>query len=133
MHKKLEDILLPDDRRYTDEHIWIKKDGSSFLSGISDFAQDQLGEVVYIDLPSVGDTFDAGVPYGEVESIKSVNKLFTPVKAKVIDVNAAVGDAPATLNESPYEKGWIVRFEVANEADIEGLLTADAYRAFLNK
>ena len=112
MHKKLEDILLPDDRRYTDEHIWIKKDGSSFLSGISDFAQDQLGEVVYIDLPSVGDTFDAGVPYGEVES---------------------VGDAPATLNESPYEKGWIVRFEVANEADIEGLLTADAYRAFLNK
>ncbi len=133
MHKKLEEILLPDDRRYTDEHIWLKKDGDSYLSGISDFAQDQLGEVVYIELPSVGDEFDAGKPYGEVESIKSVNKLFTPVKGKIIAVNNTLEGAPATLNESPYEKAWIVRFEIANEADVEGLLTADAYRAFLNK
>jgi glycine cleavage system H protein len=78
MHKKLEEIVLPNDRHYTDEHIWIKKDGDSYLSGISDFAQDQLGEVMFVDVPSVGDKFKAGVPYGEVESIKSVNKLFTP-------------------------------------------------------
>lgn len=133
MHKKLEEIVLPDDRRYTDEHIWIKKDGDSFLSGISDFAQDQLGEVMFVDLPSVGDKFKAGVPYGEVESIKSVNKLFTPVDAEITAVNDVLSDAPATLNESPYEKGWIVRMKVNNEADIEKLLTADAYRAFLNK
>lgn len=133
MHKKLEDIVLPDDRRYTDEHIWMKKDGDTYLSGISDFAQDQLGEVMFVDLPSVGDKFDAGVPYGEVESIKSVNKLFTPVNAEVLAVNDVLGDAPATLNESPYEKGWIVRLKVQNEADVDKLLTADAYRAFLNK
>ena len=88
---------------------------------------------MFVDLPSVGDKFKAGVPYGEVESIKSVNKLFTPVDAEVIAVNDVLGDAPATLNESPYEKGWIVRMKVENEADIEKLLTADAYRAFLNK
>ena len=131
--KTLDKIVLPDDRRYTDEHIWIKKDGDSYLCGISDFAQDQLGEVVYIELPSAGDTFDAGVPYGEVESIKSVNKLFTPVKAEVIAANTALEDAPATLNEDCYTTAWIVRLKVENEADIDGLLTADAYRAFLNK
>lgn len=131
--KTLDQIVLPDDRRYTDEHIWIKKDGDSHLVGISDFAQDQLGEVVFVELPSAGDSFEAGIPYGEVESIKSVNKLFMPVKAEVIDVNEILNDAPATLNEDCYSKGWVARVKVANEADIEGLLTADAYRAFLNK
>lgn len=131
--KTLDQIVLLDDRRYTDEHVWIKKDGDSHLLGISDFAQDQLGEVVFIELPSVGDKFEAGVPFGEVESIKSVNKLFTPVNAEIIEVNESLSDAPATINESCYEKAWIVRVKVENEADIEGLLTAEGYRAFLNK
>ncbi len=131
--KTLDQIVLLDDRRYTDEHVWIKKDGDSYLLGISDFAQDQLGEVMFVELPSVGDSFDAGVPFGEVESIKSVNKLFTPVKAEIIEVNEVLNDASATINEECYGKGWIVRAKVANEADIDGLLTADAYRAFLNK
>ncbi len=131
--KTLDQIVLPEELRYTDEHIWIKKDGDSHLIGISDFAQDQLGEVVFVELPSVGDSFKATIPFGEVESIKSVNKLFTPVNAEIIEVNEVLNDAPATLNESCYGKGWIVRVKVENEADIDGLLTAQAYRDFLNK
>ena len=129
--KALSDIILPADLRYTDEHIWIKMDGEEAVAGISDFAQDQLGEVVYVDLPSEGDSFSAGDAFGEVESIKSVNKLFMPVDREVTGVNCELAARPTLLNVGCYDKAWLIRIKPANPADIDSLLDADAYKAVL--
>ena len=131
--KALSDIILPADLRYTDEHIWIKMDGEEAVAGISDFAQDQLGEVVYVDLPSEGDSFSAGDAFGEVESIKSVNKLFMPVDGEVTAVNGELDGTPPLLNVGCYDKAWLIRIKPANPADIDRLLDADAYKAVLAK
>lgn len=131
--KALSDIILPADLRYTDEHIWIKMDGEEAVAGISDFAQDQLGEVVYVDLPSEGDSFSAGDAFGEVESIKSVNKLFMPVDGEVTAVNGGLDGTPTLLNVGCYDKAWLIRIKPANPADIDRLLDADAYKAVLAK
>ena len=131
--KALSDIILPADLRYTDEHIWIKMDGEEAVAGISDFAQDQLGEVVYVDLPSEGDSFSAGDAFGEVESIKSVNKLFMPVDGEVTAVNCELDGTPTLLNVGCYDKAWLIRIKPANPADIDRLLDADAYKAVLAK
>ena len=102
--KALSDIVLPADLRYTDEHVWIKMDGDEAVVGISDFAQDQLGEIVYVDLPSEGDGFSAGDAFGEVESIKSVNKLFMPVEGRVTAVNGELDGTPTLLNVGCYDQ-----------------------------
>ena len=129
--KALSDIILPADLRYTDEHIWIKMDGEEAVAGISDFAQDQLGEVVYVDLPSEGDSFSAGDAFGEVESIKSVNKLFMPVAGEVTAVNGDLDGTPTLLNASCYDKGWLIRIKPEDMAAVDGLMSADAYKATL--
>lgn len=131
--KPLSDIILPDDRKYTDEHVWAKADGAEIVAGISDFAQDQLGEVVFVDLPSVGDRFPAAEGFGTVESIKSVNTLFMPVAGEVTAVNGDLDAAPTLVNASSYDKAWMIRIKPDSAADLNGLLSADAYRAFLNK
>ena len=131
--KALSDIILPADLRYTDAHIWIKMDGEEAVAGISDFAQDQLGEVVYVDLPSEGDSFSAGDAFGEVESIKSVNKLFMPVDGEVTAVNGELDGTPTLLNVGCYDKAWLIRIKPASPADIDRLLDADAYKAVLAK
>jgi glycine cleavage system H protein len=131
MAKTIAELNLPAEFRYTDEHIWAKKDGEEVLVGISDYAQDQLGEVVYVDLPSEGDTFTAGNEFGEVESIKSVNKLFMPVSGEVVAVNGELDGTPTLLNASCYEKGWLIRVKPENMVDVDSLLSADAYRAQL--
>lgn len=131
--KEIAEIILPKENRYTDEHIWIKQDGDSYFVGVSDFAQDQLGEVVYVDLPSIGNTFEANESFGEVESIKSVNKLFMPVSGKIIAINNTLEDTPSLINVSCYEQAWIVCIQPHNIEDIEKLLSAEAYIDFLKK
>ena len=131
--KTLDAIVLPADCYYTEEHVWIKATGDTYTVGISDFAQDQLGEIVYIELPSEGDTFKAAETFGEVESIKSVNKLFMPVDGEVVAINEALDDMPTLINASCYEKAWIIQIKVANADSINSLMNADAYRAFLQK
>lgn len=131
--KALSEIQLPDDRRYTDEHVWAQKDGEEILVGISDFAQDQLGEVVFVDLPSAGERFGADDGFGTVESIKSVSTLHMPVAGEVTAVNDALDATPTLVNVGCYDKAWMIRVKPDNAADVDGLLTADAYRAILNK
>lgn len=131
--KALSEIQLPNDRRYTDEHVWIKQDGGDYVVGISDFAQDQLGEVVFVELPSAGDHFGAGDGFGTVESIKSVNTLFMPVAGEVTAVNAELDGTPTLVNMSCYDKAWMIRVKPDEPADADALLTADAYRAVLEK
>lgn len=131
--KALSDIKLPGDRTYTDEHVWAKKDGAEIVAGISDFAQDQLGEVVFVDLPSAGSHFAAGDGFGTVESIKSVNTLFMPVAGEVTAVNEELDSTPTLVNVSCYDKAWMIRIKPDNAADADALLSADAYRAVLEK
>lgn len=131
MSKTVAELNLPAELRYTDEHIWVRADGDELVLGVSDYAQDQLGEVVYVDLPSEGDTFAAGDEFGEVESIKSVNKLFMPVAGEITAVNPELDGTPTLLNASCYDRGWLVKVRPEDTASVEKLLSADAYKAVL--
>ena len=118
---------LPEDRRYTAEHEWARVDDGRIVVGITDFAQDQLGDVVFVGLPESGTEVEAGKPLGEVESTKSVSDIYSPISGKVVEKNVEVEAAPELVNEDPYGKGWLVAIE-GTEADIAGLMTADDYR-----
>ena len=124
---------VPDDRRYTAEHEWVKEEDGRFVVGITDHAQDQLGDVVFVGLPEVGTEVQAGQPLGEVESTKSVSDVYAPVAGVVAAVNEALADTPETINADPYGAGWLVEISVAGEGgDPTGaLLDADAYQALV--
>jgi len=121
----------PSDRVYSKEHEWVLVDGDVATIGISDFAQDQLGEVVYVDLPGVGDMLSAGDSFGEIESVKSVSELFSPVTGEIIEINSALDDSPETVNSDPHGAGWMVKVRVESDADLTALLSADEYDAFI--
>ncbi len=120
---------LPDDRYYTREHEWAVAEGTRVRVGITDFAQDQLGDVVFVGLPEPGTTVTAGQPLGEVESTKSVSDIYSPVGGTVVERNAEVEQSPELVNEDPYGRGWLVTIEATTPLD--DLLTADEYRATL--
>ena len=122
--------MVPDDAQYTREHEWLREtvDGT-IVFGITDYAQDALGDIVFVDLPSVGSTITAHSPCGEVESTKSVSELYSPVSGEVVAVNASLSDAPDTVNSDPYGGGWML--EVRPTAPLEGLLSAAEYRALI--
>jgi glycine cleavage system H protein len=122
---------VPGDRRYTKEHEWAKTDGERVLIGITDYAQDQLGDVVFVGLPESGTEVEAGKPLGEVESTKSVSDVYSPVSGKVVDKNGAVEDNPELVNSDPYGEGWLVAVEATTEE--ESLMTADEYQAFIKE
>lgn len=123
----------PSDRSYSKEHEWVVVDGDVATIGISDFAQDQLGEVVYVDLPSEGDSLTAGDTFGEIESVKSVSELFAPVSGEVIEVNSGLSDTPETVNSDPHGAGWMVKVRVENESALDSLLSAEEYDAFITE
>lgn len=129
--KDKKDLKLPDSLSYTKEHVWVKPDGSALVIGITDYAQDQLGEVVYVDLPEAGAEFDAGKEFGSVESVKSVNSLFMPVKGKIVEVNESLADEPELVNVNCYEDGWLARVEPDNPDDVKKLLDAGGYAGTL--
>lgn len=117
----------PGDRRYTTEHEWIKAEGDQYVVGITAFAQDQLGDIVYVELPRVGDRVQAGQPFGVIESVKTASDLYAPVSGEVTEVNAGLVDEPESVNDDPYETGWIIKVRAADPAQLEQLLTADQY------
>lgn len=120
------------DRKYSSDHEWIVVEGDEATIGITEYAQDALGEVVYVDLPAEGDTFEAGDTFGEIESVKSVSELFMPVAGEIIAINDALEDAPETINDDPYENGWMIRITMSNPEELENLLEADQYAATLD-
>jgi glycine cleavage system H protein len=124
---------FPNDLRYTQEHEWVRVDGTTARVGITDYAQDALGDVVYVDLPEVGVTVAAMASCCEVESTKSVSEIFSPVSGTVGEVNTDLSDAPQMINEDPYGKGWIFAVEMGDPAEIDGLMDAAAYQAFLGE
>jgi glycine cleavage system H protein len=124
---------FPEDLRYTREHEWARKKGSNFVIGITDFAQDQLGDVVFVELPEIGDPVKKGESFGVVESTKAVSELFAPISGKVVEVNDPLADAPETINEDPYEEGWMIVIEPTDAAELEGLMDVKAYKAFVEE
>ncbi len=119
---------VPDDLRYSSEHEWARRDGTRVRVGITDFAQDSLGDIVYIELPSVGEEVAPGATLGEVESTKSVSEIYAPVGGTVVAVNVELSDAPERLNSDPYGSGWICEIELSDPTGDDGLLDAGGYR-----
>ena len=121
----------PDELKYHREHDWARIEGDEAVLGITWFAQDSLGELVHFEPPVVGDTVAKDDAYGEVESVKAVSDVVAPLSGEVLEVNAAVVDAPETVNDDPYGDGWLIRIRLADAGEVDSLLDADAYRALL--
>jgi glycine cleavage system H protein len=126
-------VQIPDDRRYSKDHEWVLVDGTTGTLGITDYAQDALGDVVFVQLPDEGATLAEGDTLGEVESTKSVSEIYAPISGAVVGVNSSLSDAPEQLNDDPYGNGWICEIEPSNENALAGLLDAAAYRALIEE
>jgi glycine cleavage system H protein len=122
--------MYPADYLYSKDHEWIRVEGEVGVLGITHFAQDELGEVVFVELPEVGDTFEIDTEMGNIESVKAVAEVFTPVSGEVIEVNDELVDDPAAVNDDPHGKGWLVKIQLGDKSQLEGLMSAEAYEAF---
>ncbi|MEN9940233.1 MAG: glycine cleavage system protein GcvH [Bacteroidota bacterium] len=122
---------FPSNARYTKDHEWIRLDGDIATVGITDFAQGELGDIVFVDIPTEGETLAAEEVFGSVEAVKTVSDLYLPVAGEIVEVNAAIDGQPDLVNTDPYGAGWMVRIKVASVADVEALLDVDAYRALV--
>jgi glycine cleavage system H protein len=125
------EMELPEDLKYTREHEWISLDGDVATVGITDHAQEQLGDVVYVELPGVGDRVEKSEPFGVVESTKAVSDVYSPVTGEVAEVNDDLPDSPELVNEDPYGDGWLVKIKLSDASELDDLLTAAEYRAFI--
>ncbi len=125
--KEISELSFPDNLRYAKDHEWVIADGDTVKIGISDYAQDQLGDVVFVELPAVGDTFNAGDEFGTVESVKAVSELYMPISGEVIAINDQLEDLPETLNTDPYDGGWLIKVKPADTDEINTLMDSAAY------
>ena len=125
--------MYPDNYKYSKEHEWVSVDGDVATIGITSHAQDQLGDVVYVELPEVGDTFAAEDEFGTVESVKAVSELYTPISGEVIETNESLEDAPEQVNEDPHGDGWIIKMRVSDASELEGLMSAAEYTEFVSE
>lgn len=121
----------PAELRYSKDHEWIRLDGELATVGITDFAQSQLGDIVFLDVPTVGETLDKEEVFGTVEAVKTVSDVFLPVGAEILEFNEALNDAPETVNRDPYGEGWLVKVRVLDPAQIDTLLTAEQYQKLI--
>lgn len=123
---------IPENLRYSKDHEWVLVEGDTAIIGITDHAQKSLGDIVYVELPNVGDTFNAHDPCGSVESVKAVSEVFTPISGEVIEVNEALNDSPEIVNKDPYGKAWMVKLRISDASEIDSLMTASQYQEYLN-
>lgn len=126
-------MSIPKQLRYSEEHEWVQVEGNQVIIGITDFAQHELGDIVFVELPEVGATIEADEPFGSVESVKTVSELYAPVAGKVVAVNEDLNDKPELVNESPYEGAWMVKVELEDAGQVEKLLTAEQYEKMINQ
>jgi len=124
---------FPENLKYTNDHEWIRVEGNEAYIGITDYAQSELGEIVFIDVASVGETLEKASVFGSIEAVKTVSDLLMPVSGEVLEVNPDLEDQPELVNSDPYGKGWIIKIGISEESDLNGLMDAGAYRTFLGK
>lgn len=125
--------MYPEDYRYTKEHEWIKKENSEATVGITSYAQKELGDIVYVELPSVGKKFAMGEAFGSIESVKAVSEIYAPIEMEIVAVNTTVADQPELINQDPHEKGWLVKVKLASNADLDSLLSAHEYEELISQ
>lgn len=123
---------FPTNVKYTKDHEWIRQEGDIAYVGITDYAQDQLGDIVFVDVQTEGETLSAGDTFGTIEVVKTISDLFIPVSGEVIEQNEALADHPELVNQDPYGEGWIIKMKPAEDADFDSLLDAEAYKALIN-
>ena len=126
-------MVFPENLKYTNDHEWIRVEGNEAYIGITDYAQGELGEIVYIDVPTVGETLDKADTFGSIEAVKTVSDLLMPVAGKVLDVNPDLEEHPDLVNSDPYGKGWIIKIEISNKEALDELMDAEKYKSFLGK
>ena len=122
---------IPAELKYSRDHEWIRLEGETAYVGITDFAQHELGDIVFVDIDTVDETLEADETFGTIEAVKTSSELLLPVAGTVVEFNEALADAPETVNNDPYGEGWIIKVQVANPADLDGLLTAEAYKELI--
>jgi len=122
---------FPENLKYTKDHEWILVEGNTATVGITDFAQGELGDIVFIDITTEGETLDAHAMFGSVEAVKTVSELFMPVSGEISEVNPGLEDSPEAVNSDPYGNGWMVKINLSNPAEIDGLMSADEYKALI--
>lgn len=123
--------MYPKEYKYSKDHEWLRVEGDTAVVGVTQFAQEELGEVVFVEVPETGRSFAAHDEIGSVESVKAVAEVYTPVSGEVVEVNEALADRPELINEDPHGEGWIVKFKLSNEAELQELMSADDYEAFV--
>jgi glycine cleavage system H protein len=132
--KEISELHLPEDLYYTKEHEWARSlDGDTVRIGITDYAQDQLGDIVFVDLPQVGDTFEKEEEFGTVESVKAVSEVYMPISGEIIAVNTALDDSPELMNTDPYGDGWIIEIKAGDLSELDELMANDAYLEMLQE
>jgi len=122
---------VPENLKYTNEHEWIKVEGDTAVVGITDYAQHELGEIVFVEVETVGETLEAGEVFGTVEAVKTVSELFLPVGGEILDFNSDLENAPELVNDDPYGKGWIVKIKISDVSELEQLLTDEEYKKLI--
>lgn len=126
-------MSLPQDLKYSEDHEWIKVEGNTVTIGITDFAQSELGDIVFVELPEEGDDISTGDSFGSVESVKTVSELYAPVSGSIVAVNEELEDSPELVNENPYEDAWMLKVELSDESELDNLLDAAGYQAVMEK
>lgn len=129
--KEIDELILPDRLRYSEDHEWAVEEGDLYKIGISDYAQDQLGDVVFVELPAAGAVLEKGQEFGTVESVKAVSELFMPMSGEVMEINSALEDNPELVNEDPYEGGWMIKVKASDSGHFGQLMDRQAYLATL--
>lgn len=124
---------FPEELKYTEEHEWVLVEEDIVTIGITDFAQEQLGDVVFVELPEEGDEVEAGKSFGVVESVKAVSDIYAPVSGEVVEVNDELPDEPETINSSPYDDGWLIKIKLTDPSELDDLMDADAYQEFIEQ
>lgn len=126
-------MSLPEDLLYYKEHVWVRREGSDLRIGITEFAQEELGEVVFVELPAEGDSIERDEPFGSLESVKTVSELYAPLTGTVVEVNELLETKPEQVNESPYERAWMIVIEADDESQLETLYSADEYESYISE
>ncbi|MBF7019165.1 glycine cleavage system protein GcvH [Staphylococcus sp. 18_1_E_LY] len=126
-------MAVPSELKYSKDHEWVKIEGNTATIGITEYAQNELGDIVFVELPEVDDEINEGDTFGSVESVKTVSELYAPISGKVLEANEELEDSPEFVNESPYEKAWMVKIEITDESQLESLLSADQYSEMIGE
>ena len=125
-------MKFPEELKYTKEHEWLRVEGDTATVGITDYAQSELGDIVYVEIPNVGETLSQGDTLGTIEAVKTVADIYMPVDGEVLEMNPALEDSPELINQDPYGQGWIVKIKISNPDQLNGLLTAEQYKQMIN-